>query len=236
MIKCDVIQDLLPLYQDKVASAESASLIEEHIKHCPNCRAYFDALQASDMYVRVEVDDAEIGALRKMKKKLRKKSLVMILAGALLTLVLIVASVALFGSRFPISFLLGSEKIGAHEMAAMRESRLLMDASTILAINDEKGNHTGEIRFPLPNGAVPFENSAYPVSEGNRQYLITSESFEPYLSEILPQNGFHYDRMGAWIAVYNIDNSIRIGMSSSMFTGDYMRLQIWEITTIPNVP
>ena len=37
-IGCEVIRDLLPLYHDGVCSAESKSLVEEHLKTCPACQ------------------------------------------------------------------------------------------------------------------------------------------------------------------------------------------------------
>lgn len=37
-IKCDVINDLLPLYVDDVLSDASRELVDEHIKDCENCR------------------------------------------------------------------------------------------------------------------------------------------------------------------------------------------------------
>ncbi len=38
-MKCDIIQDLIPLYADSCCSAESARLVEEHIKSCGACRS-----------------------------------------------------------------------------------------------------------------------------------------------------------------------------------------------------
>ena len=37
-ITCDVIEDLLPLYVDDVASGDSRTLIEEHLNECESCR------------------------------------------------------------------------------------------------------------------------------------------------------------------------------------------------------
>ena len=39
-ISCEIIKDLLPLYADKVASDDTARLVCEHIKHCPECRRF----------------------------------------------------------------------------------------------------------------------------------------------------------------------------------------------------
>lgn len=37
-VSCEVIHDLLPLYEDGAASEESANLVREHLKDCPACR------------------------------------------------------------------------------------------------------------------------------------------------------------------------------------------------------
>ena len=44
-IKCEVVRDLLPLYVDGVASEESCTLIEEHLKECEDCKEYLKLLQ-----------------------------------------------------------------------------------------------------------------------------------------------------------------------------------------------
>lgn len=37
-VSCEVIRDLLPLYEDDVVSEETAELVREHLKDCPACR------------------------------------------------------------------------------------------------------------------------------------------------------------------------------------------------------
>lgn len=37
-VSCEVIRDLLPLYEDGAASGESQTLVREHLKDCPACR------------------------------------------------------------------------------------------------------------------------------------------------------------------------------------------------------
>ena len=88
MIKCDVIQDLLPLYSDNVASDGSRAIVDEHIKSCSDCHAILAKMQDGDDSIHLSVDTAEIGAFRKMKSKLRKKSVLMILAAVLTTTIL----------------------------------------------------------------------------------------------------------------------------------------------------
>lgn len=42
---CELIQDLLPLYQDGVCSQSSRKAVEEHIQICSNCRGVVDKLK-----------------------------------------------------------------------------------------------------------------------------------------------------------------------------------------------
>ena len=46
-LSCDVIRDLLPLYADRAASADTAALVEEHLASCPACREELRRLGAA---------------------------------------------------------------------------------------------------------------------------------------------------------------------------------------------
>lgn len=39
--KCDIVTDLAPLYHDREASKASRRLVREHLRECPECRAYY---------------------------------------------------------------------------------------------------------------------------------------------------------------------------------------------------
>lgn len=41
MTECCVIRDLLPLYEDREVSAETADMIRRHLEECPECREYY---------------------------------------------------------------------------------------------------------------------------------------------------------------------------------------------------
>ena len=47
-LSCDVIRDLLPLYADRAASADTAALVEEHLASCPACAAKRAAMGAEE--------------------------------------------------------------------------------------------------------------------------------------------------------------------------------------------
>ena len=61
-LSCDVIRDLLPLYADRAASADTAALVEEHLASCPACREELGRLGAA---LPAEPEGAE--ALKQMR-------------------------------------------------------------------------------------------------------------------------------------------------------------------------
>ena len=43
-ISCEIIKDLLPLYNDKVCSKDTGDLVEEHLAECADCRVELDKI------------------------------------------------------------------------------------------------------------------------------------------------------------------------------------------------
>ena len=50
-VSCDVIRDLLPLYTDQAASADTVALVEEHLASCPACREELGGEPAMEYYI-----------------------------------------------------------------------------------------------------------------------------------------------------------------------------------------
>ena len=69
-LSCKVIEDMLPMYYDKVCSEESAELIEEHLKECPHCSHILSELRSDITIPEKLVDD--IKPLRKIQKSYKK--------------------------------------------------------------------------------------------------------------------------------------------------------------------
>ena len=72
-VTCKVIQDLLPLYHDGVASPDTAALVEEHLKDCEACQEEFHKLQeAVDLALpSPEREEQKTESLKKVKRTLR---------------------------------------------------------------------------------------------------------------------------------------------------------------------
>lgn len=43
-LECDVIQDLLPSYSDKISSKATNKLVQEHLKQCENCKIVLEKM------------------------------------------------------------------------------------------------------------------------------------------------------------------------------------------------
>ena len=73
-ITCNIIRDLLPLYQDGVLSDDSSRLVEEHLLQCKTCQAYQRQLEEeieapkADRHLAGEQD-----ALRRIKRTILYK-------------------------------------------------------------------------------------------------------------------------------------------------------------------
>lgn len=75
---CKIIQDLIPLYSDKVCSDESVRAVEEHMEECDECKKYYRTLQESnkiEKYVHTtEFQQQQVESMKQVKKEIHKKS------------------------------------------------------------------------------------------------------------------------------------------------------------------
>ena len=71
---CNLIRDLLPLYQDQVASEESAAAVREHLLECPDCAKLFKQMQSQTIEEVIAPERQEI--LREQNQYFKRKSTV----------------------------------------------------------------------------------------------------------------------------------------------------------------
>lgn len=87
-ITCSVIQDLLPLYVDEALSDDSRRLTEEHLEGCEECRKLLKELRQEPQYFSrangKEEENGEKAALQRIRKKIRKKRILSVIAAAIL--------------------------------------------------------------------------------------------------------------------------------------------------------
>lgn len=90
---CDMIQDLLPLYVDGVATEASRQAVEEHLPTCGACQEYYEALLSREPFAEKTHNDQEdkkmADSLKKVKDKLDKKMKLTILCAVAAVVVLL---------------------------------------------------------------------------------------------------------------------------------------------------
>ena len=69
---CNIIRDLLPLYQDEVCSEESAAIVREHLQECPDCSALLKKMQGTEIETAVASEKQEV--LREQSRFFKRKS------------------------------------------------------------------------------------------------------------------------------------------------------------------
>lgn len=70
IVKCDVIQDLLPLYAEDLVSEGSRVLIEEHVQQCEVCK---QILEKTKLNVTVPME-ADTTSLCHLRRRIRKRT------------------------------------------------------------------------------------------------------------------------------------------------------------------
>lgn len=93
-MSCKIVEDMLPMYHDKVCSEETALLVEEHIRQCCHCEQILFKLRDDIVTKENKIDDSL--PLRKIRKSYQKLRL-----GWLIAIVSILVLV-------PIAFMYGS--------------------------------------------------------------------------------------------------------------------------------
>lgn len=94
---CDVVQDLLPLYQDKICSSTSKRIVEQHISECAVCKKI--AGQMGDNAVEERLIEEKNNVIQKHQKMVeRKTTAIGITTGGILsvpTIVCLICNIAI---------------------------------------------------------------------------------------------------------------------------------------------
>lgn len=88
-LPCYLVRDLLPLYKDEVCESETAADLQEHLEHCPDCRALWERMQETALLEGEAArarEKEQADALQRVRKDQRKKRMLTVLAAVLVTL------------------------------------------------------------------------------------------------------------------------------------------------------
>lgn len=128
-IPCEIIRDLLPLYQDDICSEKSRTAIEEHIKECESCRKYLKKMEGEIPIEtdRIESTDEEWKGFREFSEKVsRKLNRRIVMACGVVFLICMMLTVALYSDAFQSYHLskIAAEDIKAEEVYQLKDGRL----------------------------------------------------------------------------------------------------------------
>lgn len=92
--ECSIVRDLLPLYIENMASAESREFVETHLSNCPECNEIYQSMTETG---NKEIEDGEearksILPLRIVKRKLLCKRIVTSLVAVVLSVALLIGA------------------------------------------------------------------------------------------------------------------------------------------------
>lgn len=94
-INCNIIQDLLPLYIDGIASEDTRILVEEHMENCVSCRKIYEEIQNDLLFpVKASETEAEKKELRSFKKFLAKRRFYTISLSVMASLIFLIGVIA----------------------------------------------------------------------------------------------------------------------------------------------
>ncbi len=77
--ECKIIQDILPLYAEKMVSDETVAFIKEHLDGCPQCSAELESMKSGKGMEQegkkkeAVTEDEIVKAIKSVRKKFRKK-------------------------------------------------------------------------------------------------------------------------------------------------------------------
>jgi len=86
-MNCNIIKDLLPSYIDGICSEDTAKIVEDHLKHCEECKMCVNRMQQQTAYVQQKPKEIEkaIAPFKKINKKRRIQVITAIVITFLMT-------------------------------------------------------------------------------------------------------------------------------------------------------
>lgn len=182
--ECNIIRDILPLYAEGMASADTIAFVEEHLGRCSECREALENLQKPTKLEKAvpAMQDCSTAPLKAFKKKWNKRKRMMIAGTATATFLVIVLiftalwSPVLFQRGNPIPYLRAASKID--------QNTPYVEVSVNSSGSDIYISRMGEcpelLAFVSESKNVTFQEqggSAYLFSNGSDSLCVGSEIY-----------------------------------------------------------
>lgn len=93
-LSCEIVQDLLPSYMDKLTSKKTNEAVERHLDNCKTCTEKMQQMQNAEKVMNTEIPAREIDFLKTVKRKTHKK--IFLSVAAVLAAVIFIIGLKLF--------------------------------------------------------------------------------------------------------------------------------------------
>jgi len=104
-MNCDVIQDLLPLYHDGVASADSRKLVDEHLATCETCQKTLASMDEPVVTASPETEQPLVSGFRALRRRLRRRTVITAAIAAVCAIAIAAgAACGVFFYQWPVSY------------------------------------------------------------------------------------------------------------------------------------
>ena len=80
MKNCNIVQDLLPNYIEKLTSEETNTFIEEHLNECDNCKNIYESMKKDYKIENEKRDRREVEYIKKYNKKMKVWKKILLIA------------------------------------------------------------------------------------------------------------------------------------------------------------
>lgn len=186
---CNVIKDLLILYEDDVCSEDSRNVVEEHLKECEKCSNYFQKLKSTDEVISQEIKEElskDNKAIKRGFKKIRRRWILSMIAVFMLI------------PAIGIGILAYHEK---HDdgVAFTNWDDIYRTMKYLGYIEDKEFEKAAEM--------VDFSNHEYTLVDSVKH--MTVEEYQEYMKERFIKKLQEYDELGIYIDNISYDSSYR---------------------------
>ena len=221
---CGIIKDLLPLYVDHVCNAESKTAVEYHLAECENCKSYYEQIKSGENFIEEAKNPTEdlqmVNRLKSIKKKLHKKSKMMIFGS------LGFAAVLFLG--YQILFQLPLKEVDVEDVAVFANVYATNDLveyigtgsedSVLISIGEDDTGEVFSIAIPeLPEQEIFLSEDAV---EKVQYISVISWQSPYYLKEIRFADETAQEEDTMYISGFRttlLDNRAKAGATSSVF-------------------
>ncbi len=181
--ECNIIRDLLPLYIERMVSADTAEFVEEHLRDCELCRKEYENSKVPQSTQEI----AGAMPLQKLNRKMKIKRLQTIALTAVFVIALFVSAFAVLDAPiyFPYSKgIVTPEKLGDKGMLLTFDKKVTDFDYTVYDDPDGENFYYCDIKAWTSLWDIWFSQG-----KDNLSVTVTTRQVKPILAVYVPNDG-----------------------------------------------